>query len=181
MQQRTEILKMLYRDNEILIFDEPTAVLTPQETEKLFDVIRNMRADGKSIIIITHKLAEVLEISDRVAILRKGEYVGTVETKDANQNVLTEMMVGKKVELKIDRPKTEVKRPLLEIRNLGVKSDDGTLAIKDVSFYIRGGSVYAGLGIYDTMSRRRNSRRCGHNRMRSERTLRGYRGFAPRS
>lgn len=146
-KQTLEIVKVLYRGADILILDEPTAVLTPQETEKLFGVIRNMRADGKSIIIITHKLAEVLEISDRVAILRKGEYVGTIETKNADQNVLTEMMVGKKVELKIDRPKTEVKRPLLEIRNLGVKSDDGTLAIKDVSFYIRGGEILGVAGI----------------------------------
>ena len=146
-KQTLEIVKVLYRGADILILDEPTAVLTPQETDRLFDVIRNMRADGKSIIIITHKLAEVLEISDRVAILRKGEYVGTIETKDADQNVLTEMMVGKKVELKIDRPKTEVKQPLLEIRNLGVKSDDGTLAIKDVSFYIRSGEILGVAGI----------------------------------
>lgn len=146
-KQTLEIVKVLYRGADILILDEPTAVLTPQETEKLFGVIRNMRADGKSIIIITHKLAEVLEISDRVAILRKGEYIGTIDTKDADQNVLTEMMVGKKVELKIDRPKTEFDRPLLEIRNLDVKSDDGSLAIKDVSFYIRGGEILGVAGI----------------------------------
>ena len=146
-KQTLEIVKVLYRGADILILDEPTAVLTPQETDKLFNVVRNMRADGKSIIIITHKLAEVLEISDRVAILRKGEYVGAIETKNADQNVLTEMMVGKKVELKIDRPKTEVKQPLLEIRNLGVKSDDGTLAIKDVSFYIRSGEILGVAGI----------------------------------
>lgn len=88
---------MLYRGAQILILDEPTAVLTPQETEKLFHVMRNMREDGKSIIIITHKLHEVLEISDRVAILRKGEYVGTVETAGASEASLTEMMVGKKL------------------------------------------------------------------------------------
>ncbi len=146
-KQTLEIVKVLYRGADILILDEPTAVLTPQETEKLFGVIRNMRADGKSIIIITHKLAEVLEISDRVAILRKGEYIGTIDTKDADQNVLTEMMVGKKVELKIDRPKTEFDRPLLEIRNLDVKSDDGSLAINDVSFYIRGGEILGVAGI----------------------------------
>ncbi len=146
-KQTLEIVKVLYRGADILILDEPTAVLTPQETEKLFGVIRNMRADGKSIIIITHKLAEVLEISDRVAILRKGEYIGTIDTKDADQNVLTEMMVGKKVELKIDRPKTEFDRPLLEIRNLDVKSDDGSLAINDVSFYIRGREILGVAGI----------------------------------
>ena len=146
-KQTLEIVKVLYRGADILILDEPTAVLTPQETEKLFGVIRNMRADGKSIIIITHKLAEVLEISDRVAILRKGEYIGAIDTKDADQNVLTEMMVGKKVELKIDRPKTEFDRPLLEIRNLDVKSDDGSPAINDVSFYIRGGEILGVAGI----------------------------------
>ena len=100
-KQTLEIIKMLYRGAQILILDEPTAVLTPQETEKLFNVMRNMRKDGKSIIIITHKLHEVLEISDRVAILRKGEYIGTVETANASEASLTEMMVGKKVELNI--------------------------------------------------------------------------------
>lgn len=93
----------MYRGADILILDEPTAVLTPQETKKLFDVLRKMRDDGKSIIIITHKLNEVLEISDRVAVLRKGEYIGTVDTKDATESSLTEMMVGEKVELNIDR------------------------------------------------------------------------------
>ena len=103
-KQTLEIIKMLYHGANLLILDEPTAVLTPQETEKLFAVMRNMREDGKSIIIITHKLHEVLSISDRVAILRKGEYAGTVDTKDANESSLTEMMVGKKVELNIARP-----------------------------------------------------------------------------
>ena len=102
-KQTLEIVKVLLRGAEILILDEPTAVLTPQETQKLFGVIRNMRADGKSIIIITHKLSEVMEISDRVAILRKGEYIATVDTADANPYMLTEMMVGDKVQLKIDR------------------------------------------------------------------------------
>lgn len=95
-KQTVEIIKVLYRGADILILDEPTAVLTPQETEKLFDVLRRMREDNKSIIIITHKLHEVLEISDRVTILRKGMYVGTVETKDATEQSLTEMMMGEK-------------------------------------------------------------------------------------
>ncbi len=146
-KQTLEIVKVLYRGADILILDEPTAVLTPQETQKLFAVIRNMRKDGKSIIIITHKLNEVMEISDRVAILRKGEYIGTIDTKDANQNVLTEMMVGKKVELKIDRPETKFDRPLLEIRELEVKSDDGSVAIDNASFYIRGGEILGVAGI----------------------------------
>lgn len=146
-KQTLEIVKVLYRGADILILDEPTAVLTPQETQKLFAVIRNMRKDGKSIIIITHKLNEVMEISDRVAILRKGEYIGTIDTKDADQNVLTEMMVGKKVELKIDRLETKFDRPLLEIRELEVKSDDGSVAIDNASFYIRGGEILGVAGI----------------------------------
>ena len=96
-KQTVEIIKVLYRGADILILDEPTAVLTPQETEKLFDVIRNMRADGKSILIITHKLHEVMAISDRVAVLRKGEAVGTVNTAETSESELTEMMVGKKI------------------------------------------------------------------------------------
>ena len=146
-KQTLEIIKVLFRGADILVLDEPTAVLTPQETQKLFAVIRTMRRDGKSIIIITHKLAEVMEISDRVAILRKGEYVGTIETAEADQRILTEMMVGKKVDLKIDRPVVKIDRPLLEIRNLRVKSDDGSLAIDDASFYIRGGEILGVAGI----------------------------------
>ena len=146
-KQTLEIVKVLLRGAEILILDEPTAVLTPQETQKLFGVIRNMRADGKSIIIITHKLSEVMEISDRVAILRKGEYIATVDTADANPYMLTEMMVGDKVQLKIDRPAVTIDRPLLEIRELSVKSDDGSLAIDNASFYIRGGEILGVAGI----------------------------------
>ena len=102
-KQTVEIIKVLYRGADILILDEPTAVLTPQETQKLFAVIRKMREDGKSIIIITHKLHEVLSLSDKVAVLRKGEYVGTVETANTNESELTEMMVGKKISLNIER------------------------------------------------------------------------------
>src|SRR5699024_609401 len=109
-KQTLEIVKVLFRGADILILDEPTAVLTPQETERLFDVMRNMRADGKAVIIITHKLHEVLEISDRVAILRRGTYVGDVLTSEATEASLTEMMVGKKVELDIERP--EPKDPI---------------------------------------------------------------------
>lgn len=146
-KQTVEILKVLYRGADILILDEPTAVLTPQETEKLFDVLRKMRDDGKAIIIITHKLNEVMEISDEVAVLRKGEYVTTVKTGETNGNELTEMMVGKKTELKIDRPKVEKKLPLLEIRELNVNSDDGSKAIKNVDFYIRGGEILGVAGV----------------------------------
>ena len=146
-KQTLEIVKVLYRGADILVLDEPTAVLTPQETKKLFSVIKNMREDGKSVIIITHKLNEVMEISDRVVILRKGEYVGAVSTENTNEKELTEMMVGKKVDLKIDRPKTDFDLPLLEIRNLTVNSDDGATAIDDVSFYIRGGEILGVAGI----------------------------------
>ena len=146
-KQTLEIVKVLYRGADVLILDEPTAVLTPQETQKLFAVIKNMRKDGKSVIIITHKLNEVMEISDRVAILRKGEYIDTVNTKETNEKHLTEMMVGKKVDLKIERPKTNFDLPLLEIRDLVVNSDDGSMAIDNASFYIRGGEILGVAGI----------------------------------
>ncbi len=146
-KQTVEIIKVLYRGADILILDEPTAVLTPQETKKLFDVLRKMREDGKSIIIITHKLNEVMEISDRVAILRKGEYIDTVETKKTNEKQLTEMMVGKKINLKIERTNTNLDKPLLEIRNLSINGDDGSKKIEDVSFYIRGGEILGVAGI----------------------------------
>ena len=146
-KQTLEIVKVLYRGAEILILDEPTAVLTPQETERLFAVIRNMKKDHKSVIIITHKLHEVLAISDRVAILRKGEYVDTVETKDATEGSLTEMMVGKKVELNIERtqPKDTVKR--LSVSNLTVYNREGVKVLDDVSFDAYGGEILGIAGI----------------------------------
>lgn len=146
-KQTVEIIKVLYRGADILILDEPTAVLTPQETEKLFSVMRAMKADGKSIIIITHKLHEVLAISDRVAVLRKGEYIGCVNTSETTETALTEMMVGQKVQLNIERPVTKSDRPLLEIRDLTVKSDEGSTAIEDLSFFIRGGEILGVAGI----------------------------------
>lgn len=146
-KQTVEIIKVLYRGADILILDEPTAVLTPQEIEKLFDILRRMRESGKSIIIITHKLNEVLAISDRVSILRKGEYIGTVNTDETDEKQLTEMMVGKKVELTIERAEIEKKSPLLEIRDLVIESDDGSEAIKNVNFYIRGGEILGVAGI----------------------------------
>ncbi len=146
-KQTVEIIKVLYRGADILILDEPTAVLTPQETQKLFSVMRAMKADGKSIIIITHKLNEVMEISDRVAVLRKGEYIGCVKTSETTKDALTEMMVGQKIVLNIERPETEIDRPLLEIRNLTVKSDEGSVAIEDLSFFIRGGEILGVAGI----------------------------------
>lgn len=146
-KQTLEIVKVLYRGANILVLDEPTAVLTPQETEKLFNVIRNMKVHGKSVIIITHKLNEVMEISDRVAVLRKGKYIGVVNTCETNEKALTEMMVGKKVDLKIERVKTEKVNPLLEIRELSVDADDGSRAIDGVSFYVRGGEILGVAGV----------------------------------
>lgn len=146
-KQTVEIIKVLYRGADILILDEPTAVLTPQETSRLFDVLRRMRADNKSIIIITHKLHEVLEISDRVATLRKGEYVGVVDTKDATEQSLTEMMVGAKVSLNIERkePKNPVKR--LTVKNLTVKNAENKNVLDDVSFEAFGGEILGIAGI----------------------------------
>ncbi len=146
-KQTLEIVKVLYRGADILILDEPTAVLTPQEISRLFSILKKMREDGKSIIIITHKLNEVMEISDRVAILRKGEYIDTVETSKTSEKQLTELMVGKKIDLKIQRVKTNFDLPLLEIRDLIVNSDDGNIAIKNASFYIRGGEILGVAGI----------------------------------
>ena len=146
-KQTVEIVKVLYRGADILILDEPTAVLTPQETERLFTVIRNMKADGKAVIIITHKLHEVLSISDRVAILRKGEYVGDITTKDADESTLTAMMVGEKVELNIDRPEpvNPVKR--LDIQHLTVRSPEGITVLDDASFDVYGGEILGIAGI----------------------------------
>ena len=146
-KQTVEIVKVLYRGADILILDEPTAVLTPQETDKLFQIMRNMKSDGKSLIIITHKLHEVLSISDRVAILRKGEYVGDIATKDANEAKLTEMMVGEKVELNIERPEpvNPVKR--LDIEHLTVRSAEGITVLDDASFPVYGGEILGIAGI----------------------------------
>jgi len=146
-KQTLEIVKVLYRGADILILDEPTAVLTPQETERLFTVIRNMKADGKAVIIITHKLHEVLSISDRVAILRKGEYVGDITTKDADESTLTAMMVGEKVELNIERPEpvNPVKR--LDIQHLTVRSPEGITVLDDASFDVYGGEILGIAGI----------------------------------
>jgi len=146
-KQTVEIIKVLYRGADILILDEPTAVLTPQETTKLFDILRRMRDSGKCIIIITHKLHEVLSLSDRVAVLRKGEYVGTVNTAETGESELTEMMVGKKIELNINR--TEPKDPVdrLEVRGISCVDRQGTKVLDDISFTARGGEILGIAGI----------------------------------
>ncbi len=146
-KQTVEIVKVLYRGANVLILDEPTAVLTPQETEKLFAVLRKMKEDGKSIIIITHKLNEVLAVSDRVAILRKGESVGEIATKDADENKLTELMVGKKVALNIERSTPENCEDRLEIKGLNVKSHDGIKVLDNVSFTAKSGEILGIAGI----------------------------------
>ncbi len=146
-KQTVEIVKVLYRGADILILDEPTAVLTPQETEKLFAVLRRMRDDGKSIIIITHKMHEVLSISDRVAILRKGEYVDTVNTAEANEAILTEMMVGKKIELNIERPEPVDPVERLVVSNINLTDVDGIKILDNISFTAQGGEILGIAGI----------------------------------
>ena len=146
-KQTLEIIKVLYRGAEILILDEPTAVLTPQETEKLFDVIRNMRADGKSVVIITHKLNEVMAVSDRVAVLRKGYNAGEVMTAETTPQELTDMMVGHAVSLNIRRDEPEYSETQLIVEHLSVRNSDGLLALNDVSFTARGGEILGVAGI----------------------------------
>ena len=146
-KQTLEIIKVLYYGAKVIILDEPTAVLTVQEITKLFNVLRKMKEEGHSIIIITHKLNEVMDISDRVAILRKGEYITTVNTSETNEQALTEWMVGRKIDLNIDRPQMEKTRPLLELRDVSIKNDEGATAIKNVNFYIRGGEILGVAGI----------------------------------
>lgn len=146
-KQTLEIIKVLYRGADILILDEPTAVLTPQETEKLFNIIKNMRDDGKSIIIITHKLHEVLSVSDRVAILRRGEYIGDVPTSDATELSLTEMMVGEKVSLDIERPEPVNPEPRIVVRGLSCTDKDGIKVLDDISFTANSGEILGIAGI----------------------------------
>ncbi len=146
-KQTVEIVKVLYRNAEILILDEPTAVLTPQETDKLFAVLRNMRSDGKAIVIITHKLHEVEDISDRVAILRKGQFVGDVLTKNTNAEEMTNMMVGHAVKLNIERPDPVNPAPRLEVSNLSIRTQDGVRKLDGVSFTLNSGEILGIAGI----------------------------------
>ena len=146
-KQTVEIIKVLYRGADILILDEPTAVLTPQETEKLFAVLRRMREDGKSIIIITHKLHEVLSLSDRVSVLRKGEYIATVNTAETDESQLTEMMVGKKISLNIERSDPKEPTDRLEVRGVSCEDNMGVRVLEDVTFTARGGEILGIAGI----------------------------------
>ena len=146
-KQTVEIVKVLYRGADILILDEPTAVLTPQETDKLFAVLRNMRDDGKAIIIITHKMHEVEALSDRVMILRQGQYIDDMPTKDTNAQEMTNMMVGHSVTLNIERPEPVDPTPRIEIKNLTVRSIDGVPKLQDVSFTAMSGEILGIAGI----------------------------------
>ncbi|MCQ2512424.1 MAG: ABC transporter ATP-binding protein [Lachnospiraceae bacterium] len=146
-KQTVEIVKVLYRGADILILDEPTAVLTPQETDKLFKVLRNMKEDGKTIIIITHKMHEVLDISDRVAILRKGKYICDYETKQTSAQILTDAMVGHTVSLNIERPEPVNPKIRISVQNLTIRDKDGIVKIDDVSFDAYSGEVLGIAGI----------------------------------
>ncbi len=146
-KQTVEIIKVLYRGADILILDEPTAVLTPQETEKLFNVLRRMRDDGKCIIIITHKLHEVLSLSDRVSVLRKGEYVGTVNTSETSETQLTEMMVGKKVELNIQRNEPHDTVDRLVVKDISCIDRMGNTVLDNISFTAKAGEILGIAGI----------------------------------
>ena len=146
-KQTVEIVKVLYRGADILILDEPTAVLTPQETDKLFAVLRNMRDAGKAVVIITHKLHEVMDVSDRVAVLRRGSFVGDMRTKDTNIGEMTNMMVGRPVSLNINRPEVKDSKPRLAVKNLTVRDMDGIVKLDDVSFTANTGEILGIAGI----------------------------------
>ena len=148
MQQRTEILKMLYRDNEILIFDEPTAVLTPQEIEELMQIMRNLAAEGKSILFISHKLNEIMAVADRCSVLRKGKYIGTVDIKDTTREELSRMMVGRDVEFVVHKEPARPGKTILEVEDVTVASKaHSNNAVKNVSFQVRAGEIVCIAGI----------------------------------
>ena len=148
MQQRTEILKMLYRDNEILIFDEPTAVLTPQEIEELLQIMKNLAAEGKSILFITHKLNEIMEVADRCSVLRKGKYIGTVDIADCTKDDLSRMMVGRDVEFAVQKDPAKPAEVILEVEDLCVASKRSKKnAVNHVSFQVRAGEIVCIAGI----------------------------------
>ena len=148
MQQRTEILKMLYRDNEILIFDEPTAVLTPQEIDELMQIMRNLRAEGKSILFISHKLAEIMAVADRCSVLRKGKYIGTVNTADVTMEDLSAMMVGRNVNFHVEKKECHPGDVILHVENMTVASKvHKNNAVKNVSFDVRAGEIVCLAGI----------------------------------
>ena len=148
MQQRVEILKMLYRDNEILIFDEPTAVLTPHEIEELMKIMKSLTKEGKSILFITHKLNEIKEVADRCSVLRKGKYIGTIDVKTTTKEEMSEMMVGRKVSLVVEKTEAKPKDIILSVKDLNVKSPHSEKNIvKNVFFDVRAGEIVCIAGI----------------------------------
>ena len=147
MQQRVEILKMLYRDAEIMIFDEPTAVLTPQEIEELIKIMKELVKEGKSIILITHKLKEIKAVADRCTVLRKGKYIGTVDVKDTSIETMAEMMVGRKVLFNVKKKPLKLGDEVLKVSHLNMKDKNGKLVLKDVSFDVKAGEILCVAGI----------------------------------
>ena len=147
MQQRVEILKMLYRDADILIFDEPTAVLTPQEIEELIQIMKNLAAEGKTIILITHKLKEIKQVADKCTVLRRGKFINEVDVKNTSEKEMAEMMVGREVDFKIHKPEINVGNKVLEIENLNVKNTRGTRAVENFSLSVSAGEIVGIAGI----------------------------------
>jgi len=147
VQQRVEIIKLLYREADILILDEPTAVLTPQETDELFKIMRNLVSKGKSIIFITHKLREVLDFADRITVIRRGKVIGSVLPEDADKRLLAEMMVGRAVELELDRTPAKIGDQVLSVKNLVVVDERNQVAVDDISFEVYAGEVFGVAGV----------------------------------
>ena len=151
MQQRVEILKMLYRDNEILIFDEPTAVLTPQEIDELMEIMRGFKKEGKSILFITHKLNEIMAVADRCTVLRKGKYMGTVDIKDTTKEELSRRMVGRDVQLQVEKQPAHPGETVLDVENVTIHNDQRKKdVVKDVSFKVHAGEIVCLAGIEAT-------------------------------
>ena len=147
MQQRVEILKMLFRDADILIFDEPTGVLTPQEIKELMQIMKNLIKEGKSIILITHKLDEIKEVADRCTVIRRGKYIGVVDVKSTSVDEMAAMMVGRPVSFKVEKKPVELKDTVLEVKNLNVKNAKGVLGVKDFSLSVKGGEIVGIAGV----------------------------------
>ena len=148
MQQRTEILKMLYRENEILIFDEPTAVLTPSEISDLMEIMKGLAAEGKSILFISHKLTEIMSVADRCSVLRRGRYIGTVDVENTTKEELSKMMVGRDVQFEVAKKPAEPKDVILDVEHMTVASNlHHNNAVKDVSFKVRAGEIVCIAGI----------------------------------
>lgn len=147
MQQRVEILKMLYKNADILILDEPTAVLTPQEIDDLIKIIKGLTKEGKSIILITHKLKEIKEVSDRCTVIRKGKYIGTVDTKDTTESKMAKMMVGRDVSFKVEKKEAKLKDEVLRVENISVKNNKKVLGLKNFSLSIKGGEILGVAGV----------------------------------